>query len=384
MKISDIEVFQIQLPPRREHPTAYRLGALGHYVIIRIHTDEGISGVGEATVLPQWGGDYQRYFGESPGTTQLIVSEFYKPLLLGEDPFAISALMEKLGRAVHGYPYARAAIDMALHDIKGKASNLPVYELLGGLYRREIPLAHSIAILETERVIREAEQAVAEGIRTIKLKVGRDPRRDVEVVREVRRALGPEIQITIDANRGYVYPKTAIATLREMAPDNVRFAEQVVEGIDGLARVARAVDVPVMADESAWTTHDVLEIIQKEAAELVSLYTTKPGGLLEAMRVAAVCQAGGLACNVNGSAETGVGTAANLHLCAAAPVVTEASVFPVTRLKGQEPTQVAGAFYLDDIITEPFEYRDGALLVPDKPGLGVELDMDKIEQYRVA
>lgn len=383
MKITDIEIFQVQLPPRREHPTAYRMGDLGHYVIIRVHTDEGISGVGEATVLPQWGGDYQRYFGESPGTTQLMISEFFQPLLVGEDPFAISALMERLNRAIRGYPYAKAAIDMALHDIKGKAAGLPVYELLGGLYRREIPMAHSIAILETERVVAEAEQAASEGIRTIKLKVGRDPQRDVEVVRQVRQALGSDVQITIDANRGYVHPKRATAVLREMEPYNVRFAEQVVEGIDGLARVAGRVNTPIMADESAWTTHDVLEIIEKEAAELVSLYTTKPGGLLEAMRVAVVCQVGGIVCNVNGSAETGVGTAANLHLAAAAAVVSEACVFPVTRLKGQEPTQVAGAFYLDDIVQEAFEYKSGALLVPDRPGLGVELDEVKIEQYRV-
>jgi muconate cycloisomerase len=127
----------------------------------------------------------------------------------------------------------------------------------------------------------------------------------------------------------------------------------------------------------------VLDIVARNAAEFVSIYTTKPGGLLGAMRVGAVCQAAGIRCNVNGSAETGVGTAANLHLVAACPPVVEANVFPVTRRDDNQPTKLAGAFYLDDIVKEPFEYRDGCMFPPSTPGLGVELDDEKVEKYLV-
>jgi muconate cycloisomerase len=163
----------------------------------------------------------------------------------------------------------------------------------------------------------------------------------------------------------------------------IRYAEQPVEGLARMARVARAVDVPIMADESAWTPQDVLEIIERGAADMISLYTTKPGGLHKAKKVAAVAEAAGLPMNVNGSHETGVGNAANLHLVASTLGVTEAGVFPVTTVEGSEPTQMAGKMYLDDIVTESFTYRDGHLTVPQRPGLGVELDPDKVQKYRV-
>jgi muconate cycloisomerase len=127
----------------------------------------------------------------------------------------------------------------------------------------------------------------------------------------------------------------------------------------------------------------VLEIAERGAADMISLYTTKPGGLFKAKKVAAVAEAAGLPLNVNGSHETGVGNAGNLHLVASTAAVTEAGVFPVTSLREDPPTQMAGRMYLDDIVTRPFTYRDGCLIVPRSPGLGVELDMDKVAEYRL-
>ena len=150
-----------------------------------------------------------------------------------------------------------------------------------------------------------------------------------------------------------------------------------------MAEVTQRSDVPIMADESAWTPQDVLEIFERKAADMISVYTTKPGGLLNAKKVTAVAEAAGFPMNVNGSHETGVGNAANLHLVASTAGVTEAGVFPVTTVAGREPTRMAGKMYLDDIVTDPFEYRDGALTVPSAPGLGVALDPAKVERYRV-
>jgi len=139
-----------------------------------------------------------------------------------------------------------------------------------------------------------------------------------------------------------------------------------------------------MADESAWTAQDVIEIIQKKAADVISIYTTKPGGLFKAKKVAAVAEAAGLKCNVNGSVETGVGNAANIHLAASTGVVTYGCVVPVSTPKGTGKGGIAGIYYQDDIITEPFEYADGDVIVSSKPGLGIELDEDKIKHYRIA
>jgi muconate cycloisomerase len=361
---------------------AFPSGELGNYVIVRVRTDEGIEGLGEATVIKEWGGDYGRYFGESPRLTVAVIESVLGPALVGQDPFAIERAHRTMDLAIKGYPYAKTALDEALHDIKGKALGVPVYELLGGLYRREIPLAHSLGWMEYDEATAEAAAAAAEGIRTIKIKVGRSADYDVRIVEEVRAAVGPDVDIVVDANQGWPTPKYAVGIIRRMQEARIRYAEQPVEGLARMAQVARAVDVPIMADESVWTPQDVLEIVERRAADMVSLYTTKPGGLFKAKKVAAVAEAAGLPLNVNGSHETGVGNAANLHLVASTAAVTEAGVFPVTTIKGNEPTRMAGKMYLDDIITRPFEYRDGNLVVPSGPGLGIELDEDKVAAYR--
>ncbi|HEY7659817.1 MAG TPA: enolase C-terminal domain-like protein [Actinomycetota bacterium] len=383
MKITAIETICVAIPWRRLHRMAFPGAELGRYVIARVLTDEGIEGLGEATVIKEWGGDHGRYFGESPVITVQVIESILAPVLVGEDPFNLEAAHRRMDVAVKGYPYAKTAVDEALHDIKGKALGVPVYQLLGGLVREEIPIAHSLGFMDYEEATAEAAAAVAEGIRTIKIKVGRDPTYDVRIVREVRDTIGSDRDIVVDANQGWPTPKHAIAILRRMEEQGIRYAEQPVEGLARMARVAKAVDVPIMADESAWTPQDVLEIVERGAADMISLYTTKPGGLFKAKKVAAVAEAAGLPLNVNGSHETGVGNAGNLHLVASTAAVTEAGVFPVTSLREDQPTQMAGRMYLDDIVTRPFEYRDGCLIVPSTPGLGIELDMDKVAEYRV-
>jgi muconate cycloisomerase len=188
----------------------------------------------------------------------------------------------------------------------------------------------------------------------------------------------------VDGNEGYVHASDAIRHLKKIEQYDVLFCEQPVAGLEAMARVARGVSIPLMADESAWTPQDILRILEKRAAEVISLYPTKPGGLFRAKQVAAVIEAGGLTCNVNGSAELGVANAVNLHLSASTKIVSQACVYPVTSLSGREQTKVAGRFYLDDIITEPFKYEDGYLYVPHGPGLGVELDEEKVSRYRIA
>ena len=381
-RIVRVEAIVVSLPWRRLHMTATRGDKLGNYVIVRVFTDGGIVGFGEATVLKEWGGDYGRYFGESPELTVAVIESVLGPGLVGMDPFAIERAHQTMDLTIKGYPYAKTALDEALFDIKGKALGVPVYELLGGLYREEIPLAHSLGWMDYQEATSEATAAVSEGIRTIKIKVGRSAEYDVRIVQEVRAAVGKEVDIVVDANQGWPTPKYAVGILRQMQEEKIRYAEQPVEGLRRMAQVTQAVDVPIMADESAWTPQDVLEIVERGAADMISLYTTKPGGLFKAKKVAAVAEAAGLPLNVNGSHETGVGNAANLHLVASTAAVTEAGVFPVTAVKGNEPTQMAGKMYLDDIITQPFEYRNGNLVVPSGPGLGIELDQDKIDLYR--
>lgn len=383
MKITAVETVAVSLPMRRPHLSAVQ-AAERVFIIVRLHTDAGMVGLGEATVLKEWGGPHMTYYGESYKTVSLVIGTYLAPVLVGEDPSQFQVLHQKMDRAIKGYPYAKAAVDMACYDAVGKALGVPASTLLGGLVRRRIPVAHSIGIMAPEKAASEAQEAVGEGIRTIKLKVGLDPRRDMETVRLVRKAVGPEIPITVDVNQGYPSPREAVRILREMMEHHILFAEQPVEGIEAMAEVARELSLPLMHDESAWTAKDVLRIINLRAGDIISLYTTKPGGLWPAHQMAAVVEAGGLAANVNGSGETGVGNAANLHLAGSAAAVRHACVVPITSVEGKGPTKIAARVYLDDIIREPFKYEEGCLLVPEGPGLGITLDEEKLAKYRVA
>lgn len=381
MKIERVETFVVSLPERRAHQMASIKQKQGDYVIVRVEA-EGVVGYGEATVLKEWGGDFGRYYGEHPSTTVTLIDELLGPAIINEDALQIETILDKLDRAIRGYPYAKASLDIAVHDLVGKALGVPVYQLLGGAYRKRIRLAHSLGFMATDKLLAEVADAVEEGVRTIKLKVGADVSRDTEIVREVRKLVGDDVEITVDANQGWPDARTAIRAIREMEESKILFVEQPVEGLRAMSAVAGAVDTDVMADESAWSPHDVVDIAEANAANLISIYTTKPGGLRRATKVAAVAEAFGFACNVNGSAETGIGNAANLHLAAAMKPVSLACVLPVSAPAEQQPTKTVGRFYTDDVVAEPFVWENGAIVVPQGPGLGIEVDEEKVRTYR--
>jgi muconate cycloisomerase len=383
LTIRSVETLVVALPTRREHKWTGLTESIGRYVLVRMTDDAGHVGWGEAPALKDWGGEYGRYFGESTATVQLVVRRYLGPAVIGVPVGNIGLLHQRMDAAIKGYPYAKAAIDIAAYDLSGRARGIPVHDLLGGAVRGTIPITHSIGLMAVEDGEREAGQVAAEGIKTIKIKVGVEPARDVEMVRRIRAAVGPGVALCVDANEGYRTPGEAIKTIRKMEAYDLIYAEQPVAGIARVAEVARAIDTPVMADESAWNSHDVIEIIEKRAAQIVSIYTTKPGGLYCAKEVAAVARAAGLICNVNGSAELGIGNLANLALAAAAPAVTLSCVLPVSTPASAQRGQIAGIFYKDDIIAAPMQLQDGAVRLPAGPGLGIDVDPAKIEQYRV-
>ncbi len=384
MKITGYRCYYIKLPARRVHNWASKMNTpIGSHLLLRLETDEGFTGWGEAPAIATWGGAHMAYYGETPQSVRHIIADYLFPVIEGRSPLEIGPIHAAMDRIVKGHPYAKAAVDIALHDLAGQALGVPVYQLLGGAYRDRIEIAHSLGIMENDRAVSEAVQAIAEGAKTIKAKTGLDPRRDIELVRTLREAVGPNVRIRVDANEGYRSASEAIRITRAMEPYDIAFTEQPVADLEDMAVVARQVDVPVMADEGAWTPQDILRIHALRAAELISLYVTKPGGLFRAHEVASVAEAAGLHCDIGGSIEMGVGNAANLHLGASTRIAELASVCPVSRPAGALQDQIAGVYYLDDIISEPFRYEDGAVLVPQGPGLGVRVDESKLAKYSV-
>lgn len=385
MKITGYEIYEVSLPTRRKHTWASSTSDVGQgYVILRLTTDCGIDGFGEATTMPEWGGDFGRYYGESAGTVRVVAEENIFPAIEGMDPFDIDLIHHQMDLAVRGHNYAKAAFDIALYDIMGKAADKPVYQLLGGKYREAIPIAHSLGVvMDVEAAVEEAAAACAEGIKDIKMKGGLNLVRDLELMRRLREELGPDINILVDANQGYPSAKEAIKWGGLMNQYNLQYLEQPVEGLGQLKQVTHALACPVCADESCWTAADAIEIIGSHAADYISIYTTKAGGLYPARTIAKLAEHAGIRCNVNGSGEFGVGNAANLHMACCGKNIDLASVFPITHVKGAEQTKVAARWYMDDIIKKAFKYQDGCLLVPEGAGLGIEVDMEKLHQYSV-
>ncbi|MDX1513093.1 MAG: enolase C-terminal domain-like protein [Gammaproteobacteria bacterium] len=384
MKIAEIETIVVQLPGRSSYTWRSLQVPIGRYVILKVTTDTGVTGLGEAPAILSWGGEHGKYFGEDPGIVCHLVRECFAPMLEGADPAAIKTLFSKMDVDVRGFPYTKAMIESALLDIVGKNAGVPVYQLLGGAARKEIRLCHSVGVAPPAEAAKEAVQVVADGIRWLQIKVPGDPAEDLKIVRAIRREVGEDVHMFPDINRGYRNTKTAINSIKAMHGEaGIDAVEQPVEGFEAMARVTRSVDVPVIVDEGCWTPQDAIEVVRRESADVISIYFTKAGGLIRSMEVGAVAAAAGLPVNVNGSLEGGVGNAANLHLSAALGGEVLPGVITVNTLEGREQTKVGGVFYTDDVITEPFEYADGCLKVPDRPGLGVELDEEKMDKYRV-
>jgi len=381
--IASVSTVIVHLPTRREHKWTGLTESIGRYILVKMTDADGRAGWGEAAALKDWGGEFGRYFGESASIVGHVIERYLAPAVKGVDPANIVELHAKMDAVIKGYPYAKAAVEFAAYDLAARRLGVPVYTLLGGRARERVPVTHSIGLVCVEEAEREAAQVAAEGIGTIKIKVGVDPKRDLEIVRAVRKAAGDAMDICVDANEGYKTPGEAIVVLREMEKYRLKYAEQPCMGIERIAQVARALDTPVMADESAWNAHDAVEIAEQHAIDIISIYATKPGGLYKAMEVAAVCRAAGIVCNVNGSIETGVGNLANIQLAAAAPAVTLSCVVPVSTPAEHQKGQIGGIYYNDDLIRAPMKLVDGAIEVPAGPGMGIEVDEAKIEKYRV-
>jgi L-alanine-DL-glutamate epimerase-like enolase superfamily enzyme len=282
-------------------------------------------------------------------------------VLLGRDPFDLEAIMTRIDHTVLGFNRTKGAIEVALFDLMGKALGLPVYKLLGGLYRDSIPVVRILPIKSPLEMARNAEQVVEQGFKYLKIKVGHDARLDVQRVREIRRAVGPEIAFTLDANQGWT-PQAAISALRQMEEYDIALIEQPVRSDDhlGLAQVKSAVSIPVEADESASSVSQIFRLAQLDCVDAVSLKTPKLGGIRNVKIGAAICQAANLRCRMGMGGANRLISAVDMHIIASTANIDFAcEVGEFTRME------------FDPI--EGLEIVDGTLSVPHLPGLGISV-----------
>jgi muconate cycloisomerase len=376
-----IESFVVRVPGRTDWRWLSLSRPLGEFVLLRVQSEKA-AGWGEVVALRDWGDSDGRRHGETPSTVSAVVHEQLAPALLGQ-PLALGELAPALDAAVVGHPYAKALVDIAMHDLIGRLLSIPVHELLGGQARASVPIAHMLGLMSVEEALVEARAALADGVRALQIKGGRDLSRDARLVRALREEHGPDIWLRVDANGGYrgrAAVRHALVTLAEAGADLV---EQPVLGVDHLAQARIDAPLPLMADESCWSPGDALELVSKCAIDALSVYVGKAGGLARARQVCAIAAAAGVPHDVNGALELGIGNAANVHLALATPAELLPCVLPVTQAAGAPASRTGGRYFEDDVVQTSFVWIGGAVAELCGPGLGVEVDVERVERYCV-
>jgi L-alanine-DL-glutamate epimerase-like enolase superfamily enzyme len=377
--IDRLETFVIRVPERTDFRWLSLSRPLGEFVLARIEAD-GVVGWGEVVGLRDWGDVDGRRHGETPSTVTSIVHEELAPGLVGRE-IGLGALAGHLDGLVVGNPYAKALVDIALHDLAGRALGVPVHTLLGGPARATVPVAHMLGIMPVDEAIAEAQTAVQDGIRALQVKGGADLGRDVELIAALREEHGPDLWLRLDANTGYRGRAFARRALRELADAGVDLVEQPLFGAAALAEVRADSPVPIMADEACWTPGDALDLVARRAVDAVSVYVGKAGGLARAREICAIARAADIPHDLNGALELGIGNAANVHLAIASPAELLPCVVPVNAPAGAFSTVTAGRYFQDDVVTAPWPLQDGRLAAPEGPGLGIDVDEEKVQHY---
>jgi len=380
MKIKGMRITPITLEWKKTIGESFgEVGKREDDVIVEIFTDNGIYGLGEAMTLGPF------YGRESQGTiTALLVEHIFPKVLLDEDPFNIDLIHHKMDRTVSENSFAKTAVDVALHDLVAKSLNIPVCKLIGGSYTDRLALHWPIGI-ETPQAIREdVEKGVKAGFKAIKMKIGGDAKRDVELVKAVRRAAGPDIALVVDANQAYD-TKTAIHVIRQIEKQDVQRVEQPVHyrDLDGMAMVRRAVEVPIGACESAVTQQDIIQIIRKEAADFINFKVMRSGGFYPSKAIVQMATAAGIFCVSSTMLGMGIELAADAHFAASTIALAPSphkfhgiasgilKLFNTVDSKGIIKDIVDGAPFIEK----------GFLTVPKAAGLGIELNRGNLDFY---
>lgn len=318
MKITDIKLGRISVPLKKPFKTAIRTVNSVEDIIVRIETDTGHVGYGEA---PPTGA----ITGDTTGAIIGAIEDHIKKTLIGMDIENLEEIMIKLENSIVGNTSAKAAVDIAIYDLFGQLYNAPVYKLLGG-YRKEITTDITISVNEPEEMARDSIEAVKQGYNTLKIKVGKDSKMDIKRMKAIRDAVGYDVNLRIDANQGW-NAKEAVYALRKMedAGLDIELVEQPVPAadIDGLKMVTDNVSIPVLADESVFSPKDAMTILQKRAADLINIKLMKTGGIHNALKICSVAEIYGVECMIGCMLEAKVSVTAAAHLAAAKSIITK-------------------------------------------------------------
>lgn len=357
MKISKIDSTIVNIARRRDLATAYGVSSNTNTVVTQVHTDAGISGWGQTVGPAPWGGDPVEVI-------KLQIERYLAPALLGQDPFNIERLHQRMRQALRHAKNAYTAIDFALWDIKGKALGLPVYQLLGGAV---MPGARCHGFVERQdpaAMAARIEELAAEGYTWFKSKIGIDGEDDLAWYEDLRKRVDAGICFQLDGNTGYTLGDALKVLTALEALGGVALFEQPVRYLDEMAQLATRLRSPLQADEATVDARSVFEIAERRAAHVLHYKLHRYGGLLPAQRMSAVAEAAGLEVSI--APYFDIMAAAAAHLAVATPIATWPAGF---------------SDMTDSILAEPYQPEDQILKPPPGNGLGVLVDEDKLAYY---
>jgi muconate cycloisomerase len=366
MRITNVKPIPLNIPI--SHKRYLGIGPLPSIenILIKVYTDEGIIGLGEAS---PW-----EVFGESSKSIQATLTNYLIPSIIGEDPFAIERIMNKMDKVVVRSGFGKAAIEMALYDIVGKSLNQPLYNLLGGLYNKGVKMSYSVSSQDLKMELEEISIHLEKGVRIFKVKTGvKDHFEDLKRLNEISKAIEDNGELRIDYNQS-MKKENGIKHCRELERFNPTFIEQPVPywDIDGLASIARAIDTPIMADESVFSFQDAMTVAKKEAADIISIKLMKSGGIRNSLKIAAIAESANMPCYSGLMWESSVGMSAALHFAVATKNVCYGGDYYIPYFLMER-----------DIVKNQPKFENGFVIPNNLPGLGIELDEKAIQKLRV-
>ncbi|MBW8835493.1 MAG: muconate cycloisomerase [Burkholderia sp.] len=363
--IERIETRLVDLPTIRPHKLSVGTMHGQTLMLVTIYCSDGSVGTGEGTTIAG-----MAYGPESPESMKLAIDAYLGPAMIGKDASRVQALMAHLSKLVKVNHFAKSAVETALLDAHGRRLGVPVSELLGGRCRDRLPVAWTLASGSTEKDIVEAEKMLElRRHKTFKLKIGaRDPKVDIEHVARIRKALGDRGAVRVDVNMAWSETQAAWA-IPALADAGCELVEQPVNSAAALKRLMRRFPVALMADEVLQGPQSAFDIAKNDGADVFAIKIEQSGGLFAAQRVAAIADAAGIELYGGTMLEGAVGTIASAHLFASIPNL-------------QWGTELFGPLLItEEILVKPLDYSDFELTVPDGPGLGIELDKDRIKRF---
>jgi L-Ala-D/L-Glu epimerase len=369
VRITRVSAVPFRIPYRQTHWQAIGpLDAL-ESVLVRVETNAAVTGIGEALAT-------NKFNSNTLAGTTAVIREQLGPAIVGLRPFDLASIWERMNRARPGEIFAKSGIDIALHDLAGKLVELPVCLLIGGRHCDEIPIegpGYGIGIMSPSAMADAARKAVDHGLTQIEIKISGNLAEDVERLECVRKAIGAAPSLKIDMTEGYTVAD-AIRAIRALEEYGVDWIEQPVHHADlaGLREVQEAVSTRIVVDENATGVDDLLEVVRARAAQAVHIKLPVVGGFTIARKMHALAEAAHLYALPGTDTATGIGIAAVRHFVASSPYFH----------RGIHGSPLARA--IDDIVRDPVPESAVTLTVPDGPGLGVEVDEEKLARYAVA